>query len=253
MITNQQLRDFKNNGFLIINEYFNDEELSEIDSMVCRLKEERHESYVYEDDGTTLRSINGPHLIDKGFEIIPQKRISDDVRMLLDSDVYIHQYKINFKSPLGGDVWPWHSDFYFWNKEDGMPGNNALSVAIALDDITEFNAPIFFIPGSHTENIDDENIKNNYQGEATDWRQTTSAKLKYELKRDYLEEILASKGIFSAKAEKGSIIIFHSSTIHASGLNLTPYSRRVIFLSFNDVKNKLPQIDTPRPLFMATR
>ncbi|SFN32085.1 ectoine hydroxylase [Izhakiella capsodis] len=253
MITDQQLSFFKKNGFLIISKYFNHEELIEIDSMISRLSEKKHDSYVYENDGITLRSVNGPHLIDKKFEQLPKKGIIDDIRVLLDSDVYIHQYKINFKSPLGGDVWPWHSDFYFWNKEDGMLNNNALSVAIALDDITEFNAPMFFVPGSHIEPIDDKNIINNYEGEARDWRQTTSAKLKYELKKEFIEDIVKRKGIFSAKAEKGAIIIFHSSTLHASGLNLTPYSRRVVFLSFNDVKNKLPEINTPRPLFMATR
>jgi len=253
MITNQQVSNFRKNGFLIIDKYFSGEDLNEIDAMIYKLKESTHESYVYEDDGTTLRSINGPHLIDKGFDLIPKKGIIDDVRKILGTDVYIHQYKINFKSPLGGDTWPWHSDFYFWNKEDGMQGNNALSVAIALDDITEFNAPMFFIPGSHIEQINDENIINHYKENGSDWRQTTAAKLKYELKKDYLTEVMERKGIFSAKAGKGAIIIFHSSTLHASGINLTPYSRRVIFLSFNDTDNKLPQINTPRPLFMATR
>lgn len=249
----QHIHRFKEDGVLIIEGYFNELEVEEMNRMISRLVEQKHEAYVYEDDGVTLRSINGPHLIDQKFEQFPQKKLADDATVLLDAEVYIHQYKVNFKSPLGGDVWPWHSDFYFWNKEDGMQENNALSVAIALDDVDEFNAPMLMIPGSHVERIEDENIINNYEGVAADWKQTTAAKLKYEIKKDFIESVVKKNGILSAKVKKGAIIVFHSSIIHASGINLTPYSRRMLFLSFNDVKNKLTELSKPRPVFMAAR
>ena len=42
-----------------------------------------------------------------------------------------------------------------WNmfNDDLMPSSRAMNIAIFLDEVTEFNGPLLFIPGSHKKGI----------------------------------------------------------------------------------------------------
>ena len=65
----------------------------------------------------------------------------------------MHQFKINGKMAFEGDVWQWHQDYGTWFNDDLMPTSRAMNVAIFLDDVTEFNGPLLFIPGSHKKGV----------------------------------------------------------------------------------------------------
>ena len=56
---------------------------------------------------------------------------------------------MNGKAAFGGDVWQWHYDFATHHREDGTPKPLALNLHIFLDDVTEFNGPLWFVRGSH--------------------------------------------------------------------------------------------------------
>ena len=59
---------------------------------------------------------------------------------------------------------------------------------------------------------------------------------------------LDSKGILAATGPAGSVLWFHSKTLHASGMNLSSRHRRVLILSYNGVHNR-PLEAGPRPDF----
>src|SRR3546814_9075899 len=68
---------------------------------------------------------------------------------MLGGEVYVHQFKINGKAAFDGDVWQWHQDYGTWAADDDMPAPRAMNLAVYLDEVTEFNGPLLFIPGSH--------------------------------------------------------------------------------------------------------
>ncbi|MDI2090823.1 phytanoyl-CoA dioxygenase family protein [Commensalibacter oyaizuii] len=255
MLTNNDIEQFHKDGFLVKENYVPDDLLHKIDQSVKNLELQNHDGYVFENDQKTLRSINGPHMIDPFFEELANDDLLErDAYALLNEETYLHQYKINFKNALNGDVWAWHSDFYFWNKEDGMQKDNAFSVGIFLDDVNDMNGPLLVAPGSHKTLIPDSEVIHTYgQNAPKNWRETTSSKLKYELSQSFLAKTLGQTGIVAAKGKKGSALFFHSSILHASNVNLTPWRRRLVLLSYNVMSNKLLNIDDPRPNFMATR
>ena len=68
-----------------------------------------------------------------------------------DDELYIMQVKVNAKEAFTGEQWQWHYDFATHHREDGVPEPLALNLHIFLDEVTEFNGPLIFIPQSHRD------------------------------------------------------------------------------------------------------
>jgi len=58
--------------------------------------------------------------------------------------------KCNLKTAIDGSVWAWHQDFGTW-KRDGVQRPRLTTALIMLDEPTELNGCLYFIPGSHKE------------------------------------------------------------------------------------------------------
>jgi len=247
---------YKNEGLFVIEDMFSIDELGEIDNEIDRISRSGNEGIVYENDGESIRSINGAHKYsDLMNDITRNKRIVSIAKDILIDHIYIHQFKINLKKGFDGDVWEWHQDYYFWNKEDGMPTPNAISAAIFLDDITEFNGPLIFIPSTHTgETYSFPERKNDINYRNFDkWRKTTASKLKYKYDKNIITSLVKNNGLYSPKGNRGSVLFFHSNIFHASGVNISPFDRRLLIITYNSVSNKLLPVEEPRPEFMASR
>lgn len=180
---------------------------------------------------------------------------------ILDDNVYVHQIKLNVKHGNGGDVWQWHQDFVYWKIEDGMQRPHAINAAIYLDDVTEFNGPVYVVPGSQhynaaseTNNIleGDDAAFDNYQTSKA-YMSTLTAKLKYTITPEALTEMTTRNGLVSSKGPAGSLLLFHANLFHASSNNLSPWHRRMLFVTYNAVRNKLESVESPRPTFIANR
>ena len=73
------------------------------------------------------------------------------MQILGDDRLYVMQVKVNVKAAFGGEVWQWHYDFATHHGEDGVPSRLPLNLHVFLDDVTEFNGPLWFIRGSHRQ------------------------------------------------------------------------------------------------------
>ncbi len=95
----------------------------------------------------------GLHLRDPLFaRLVRDPRLVTPARQILDDDdLYIQQVKVNAKEAFTGEQWQWHYDFATHHREDGVPEPLALNLHIFLDEVTEFNGPLIFIPGSHRD------------------------------------------------------------------------------------------------------
>jgi ectoine hydroxylase len=91
--------------------------------------------------------------IESSLTLARHKDIAETAQELLDGQVYVYQSKLNVKSAFDGDIWDWHQDYIYWQTEDAMPTARVITVALFLDDVTEFNSPIIVVPGSHCHGV----------------------------------------------------------------------------------------------------
>lgn len=250
-LTDAQIEKFENEGLLVIDDYFTQKEIDLIEKESIKHLKEPGIGRVTEEGSELARAVNGSHLRSALFSgIVRAPRLLSPAMQLLNSPVYIHQFKINAKFAFIGEQWEWHQDFTYWKMEDKMPAPRALTMAITLDDIYEINGPMMFIPYSHHSGASE--VETRYKKEK-DWTQNFGADLKYKFDHKLIAELARKHGVVVPKLKRGSIIFFHSNVFHGSSANMSPLDRTMIFISYNSVDNVLPQSPQPRPDFIAGR
>lgn len=252
----QHLQQYESDGFLLIQNLFTQKEVEIIRNKVNAAFREESPRRVLEKDGKTVRSVYGLHLNDPLFKrLVRDPRILPLVQEILKGEVYVHQSKANAKLALDGDMWSWHQDYTFWLKEDGVPAPTMTTVAIFLDDVTEFNGPISFIPGSHKQvvlNRTNTEVPPGYEDEAP-WISNLTADLKYSVPKETLSPMIENCGIAVPKGSKGSVLFIHANVVHGSAPNLSPYDRVLTLLTYNRVENAPISPEIPRPEFLCGR
>ncbi|SEB16526.1 ectoine hydroxylase [Thalassobacillus cyri] len=256
-LSKEQLDSYERNGFLQIENFFSEDEVSELQKGIFELQDDSKDvtsdKVIREPQSDEIRSIFHVHNDDEYFKKVAyDQRILDIVNHLLGSDVYIHQSRINYKPGFTGKEFDWHSDFETWHVEDGMPRMRAVSLSIALSDNYTFNGPLMLIPGS-------QNYYVSCVGETPDDNYKESLK-KQKLGVPDQESLrwLAEQGggISVPTGKAGSITLFESNTMHGSNGNITPYSRNNLFMVYNSVENQLVKpfsAGKERPEFIAVR
>jgi ectoine hydroxylase len=155
-LTDEQLKTYHDTGYLFLSELFS---RAEVDAMKAELPvvfAENTPRRVLEKGGDIVRSVYGSHTTNEVFRRLSRHpRIVEAALQILESDVYVYQFKINAKAAFGGDTWEWHQDYVFWRKEDSMPEARVVNVVVFLDEVNEFNGPLLLIPGSQEEGMID--------------------------------------------------------------------------------------------------
>ena len=253
-LTSQQIEEFQQRGFLLLEDRFSAAELRLLTREVGVIVGQRGERTVMEASGSAVRSVYAPHASDPVFSALARDpRLVEPARSLLGGDIYVYQSKLNIKSPFVGEVWEWHQDYVFWHNEDNMPAARVLSAAVFLDDVNEFNGPMVLIPGSHREGVlaCPDAAEAGQSGPA--WRSHVSARLKYTIDRSVLQDLAGKHGLYAPKARAGAILLFDSNIAHASAANISPFSRSLMFYTYNHVDNAPPQARLTRPEFLVSR
>ncbi|MEK9545174.1 MAG: phytanoyl-CoA dioxygenase family protein, partial [Pelagibacteraceae bacterium] len=153
-LSKEQLKQFDEEGYLFFPSLFSKEETKVLQDEVPRLYERREEYNVREKNSDSVRTNFAAHMYSKPFATLARHpRMIKPVENLFNEKLYMHQFKINGKMAFDGDVWQWHQDYGTWKNDDLMPTERAMNVAIFLDDVSEFNGPLVFIPGSHKKGV----------------------------------------------------------------------------------------------------
>ncbi|MDF5717206.1 MAG: phytanoyl-CoA dioxygenase family protein [Rhizonema sp. NSF051] len=255
-LNTDQIEYYREHGLLFIPEIFSIKEVEAMHTVVEDLIVKDTPGRILEKDKKTVRALHGCHTNTEIFDsLVRHPSLLLSACEILNSDVYVYQFKINFKAAFGGDLWPWHQDFVFWDKEDGMPSPKALSVTVFLDECNEFNGPMYFIPGSHKESlihlgqIESSEVKD----QKKDWKSNFRAALKYSLGKETIAKLAIEKGIVAPKGPSGSVLFFHPNLVHASAPNISPYDRRLLIISYNSINNIPSFKGQPRPEFLVSR
>lgn len=218
---------------------------------------------ILEREGGAVRSVYGSHALNPVFGRLTRlPRIVGPAMQIVGSQVYVYQFKINTKHSFGGDVWEWHQDYVFWRNEDGLAKPRVANVAVYLHDVTEFNGPLFLIPGSHREGVIEVDAKDSwfkskaerpkpYQ-DAPAWVPNLTAKLKYSLDREAVAGLVDRFGMVAPKGVAGSVLFFDGNIVHGSPSNISPFERVVVFVTFNSVENIPEWREQRRPEFLVS-
>lgn len=242
-LTLEELEYFNEYGFVKQNGMLSESIIQKIEIKIKEFSRENHPGHTLESSTDQYRAFHGCHLYCEYIDLLTKiAPLVESAKCILNDNVYLHQLKINLKSAFTGESWPWHQDYIFWRKEDGLPKDDIVTVMIFLDDIDEFNAPLFLIPKSQRIGcIELNKSKTNKHG----WESDVDSDLSYKVPNEIVEEQVKLNNIFSAKGKRGSVYWFHSNIVHGSSANISPYPRKILLLTYNSVRNS-PKSDPDR-------
>jgi ectoine hydroxylase len=250
------LRFFAENGFVTVESLLSESEVGELRDALARLSapggapDERH--LIREPGGNEVRSVFYVHRTCDVFKRLARdERTAGIARQLLDSDVYVHQSRVNLKPAFHGKEFYWHSDFETWHVEDGMPRMRAVSCSINLTHNSQLNGALMLIPGSHRVFVACAGTTPENHYERSLRRQEYGVP-----EHGHLTELAARGGIVAPTGAPGSAVFFDCNVMHGSNGNITPHPRSNVFLVYNSTRNTLVEPYSgmaPRPEFVATR
>ncbi|MBL8836843.1 MAG: phytanoyl-CoA dioxygenase family protein [Alphaproteobacteria bacterium] len=235
-LTPAQIAQFEKDGYLFFPSLFAPEEIAVLNADVPRLFALDRPEVIKEKGTDAVRSAFYVQSYSEPFRRLSlHPRLIGPGAQVLGSDrLYLHQFKINAKAAFDGAVWQWHQDYATWAEDDDMPEARAMNVAVFLADANEFNGPLMFIPGSHRRG----------KLQAGHDTTTTSYPL-WTIDNATITRLVDEGGIVAPKGPAGSVLMFHGNIVHASGSNLTPWSRWIVYLSLNRCDNAIRRFKRP--------
>jgi ectoine hydroxylase len=233
-LTPQQLADFDEQGYIFLPGCFSEDEVALMrDHGEAILKSDRKE--VWREKTGAPRKAFAAHTFDDVFRLLASHpRLVGPLQQYFGEDVYVHQFKLNAKAAFEGDVWQWHQDYGTWARDDGMPQPRAMNIAVFLDEVMPINGPLMLIPKSHKQGVFN----------AGHDLETTSYPL-WTLDQETVTQLAAEAappggvGIVAPTGKPGSVLMFHGNLVHASAPNITPYPRKIVYLTLCACSNHI--------------
>jgi ectoine hydroxylase len=225
-LTQAQVDTFHREGWIFLPEVFSPEEISVLrEQSALVLASNRPE--IWREKSGAPRTAFAAHTYNEAFGLLGRHpRMIAPVEQMFGERVYMHQYKINAKAKFDGDVWQWHQDYATWLRDDGMPEPRAMNISIFLDEVFPFNGALMLVPRSQQHG----NIQ------AAHDTSTTAYPL-WTLDNATVEKLVAEGGIVAPTGKPGGMLLFHGNLVHGSAGNITPFSRRIVYLTLNAVSN----------------
>src|SRR5215468_7008381 len=235
-----ELKQFDEQGFLFFPNCFDEEEIALLrDDAEAILKLDRQE--IWREKSGAPRTAFAAHTFNETFRMLAcHPRLIEPLREIFGEDVYVHQFKINAKAAFEGDVWQWHQDYGTWARDDGMPEPRAMNIAVFMDEVMPINGPLMLVPRSHKQGV----LAAGHDEETTSYPLWT-------LDKETVTRLVEEGGIVAPTGKPGCVLMFHGNLVHGSAPNITPYPRRIVYLTLCAVSN---YIRTPtRPEWIAHR
>ena len=234
-LTDPQIERFRKDGFLVLPRLFSPREVEVLRAAVQPVFAQDDPANIREKLSGEVRTAMGLHLRSPIFaRLVRHPRLIGPAIQLLGDRLYIQQVKVNVKAAFDGEAWQWHYDFATHHGEDGVPEPVALNLHVFLDDVNQFNGPLYFISGSHKH------------GPAPARLDTTSTSYPlWVVERETVARLVATGGLVAATGPAGTGLIFGDCMVHASPPNLSPWSRRIFSLIVNPVSNALTRFARP--------
>jgi ectoine hydroxylase len=239
-LSTEQLKAFDEQGYVFFPNCFSEDEIAllrlEADNI---LKLDRQE--VWREKNGAPRTAFAAHKFNEVFAVMSRHpRLVEPLMQLFGEGVYVHQFKLNAKAAFEGDVWQWHQDYGTWARDDGMPEPRAMNIAIFLDEVLPINGALMIIPKSHKQGV-----------LAAGHDKTTTSYPLWTLDKETVTRLAQEAagpdgvGIVAPTGKAGSVLMFHGNLVHASPPNITPYPRKIVYLTLCAVSNHITKFTRP--------
>ncbi len=233
-LSDEQLDRFDRDGYLFLPDLFSAEEVEVLRAELPPMFSLDRPEILRAESGEVRAALAMERYSEPFARLLRHPRLVEPAHQILGGQVYSHQYKIVVKQPFGALEFPWHQDFASWYVHDGMPEPLAMNYAVFLDEVTEFNGPITFIPGSHRNG--------RLAAEAKDLPGSTPL---YSLDEEPVRRLVDESGLVAPKGPPGSGVFFDGCMAHASAPNLSPWPRHIVYLTCNRVENYIRRPTRP--------
>ncbi len=232
-LTEKQIAAYQRDGFIIVAEFFDGEE---IDLLRRAAKEDRElDAHSFSrDDGTgaKVRLSLWNHPGDGIYGMFARcHKLVDSVEQLLGEEVYHYHSKMIMKDARVGGAWAWHQDYGYWY-QNGVLRPDLCSVSIAVDRATRENGCMVVLRGSHKLGRVDHVLTGDQAG--ADMERVNAAKERMEL----VECVM----------NPGDALFFHANLLHASGRNDSDAPRWSMICCYN-AKSNDPYKDSHHPRY----
>lgn len=221
-LTEQQIQAFERDGFLLIQNLFDAEEmgfLANIARQDQRLEQDALERLDASANTTKLWLTDS--LDDDIYSAFVRcHRVVDHMEQLLKGEVYQYHHKMMLKEPFVGGSWEWHQDYGYWYN-NGCLFPEMASCLIAIDRATRENGCLQVIKGSHHMG----RIDHSKTGD-----QTGADMERVALALQHLELVYC-------EMEPGTALFFHANLLHRSDANRSPNPRWSLICSYNAARN----------------
>jgi ectoine hydroxylase len=239
-LTPEQIETFRTEGWLFLPELFDAEEVDLLRREAVSIYDEQRPEVWREKNGAP-RTAFAAHTYNEAFRLLgAHPRLINAVEQIFGEKLYMHQYKINAKAAFTGEVWQWHQDYGTWKRDDGMPDPKAMNISVFLDEVMPINGPLLLVPRS--QNAGNLNASHDTS--------TTSYPL-WTLDEATVTRLVKEGGIVAPTGKPGGVLMFHGNLVHGSSGNITPYPRKIVYLTLNAVSNYIRK--PTRPEFIAHR
>ncbi|MBC8337584.1 MAG: phytanoyl-CoA dioxygenase family protein [Rhodospirillales bacterium] len=212
VLSDEQIDTFKNDGYLVLRQAFDAEEMTRIETWareLVALPEETGKHWVYHekslkgDDADLISRIENIAPFHDGFAELSSV-LKAPVAQLLGEKSALFKEKVNFKMP-GGDGFKPHQDSQAgWDEYADF----FISVLVSIDEATEENGCLQMCGGHHQ------------RGLFKSWEPLT-------------DEDMAGMDFVLCPTEPGDVVFFDCFAPHASEPNMTESTRRIYYATYN--------------------
>jgi ectoine hydroxylase-related dioxygenase (phytanoyl-CoA dioxygenase family) len=222
VISNDQINDFKKDGFILLKSLFDKDEIDLLKKTAVEDRElDKHSFGRADGEGGTVRLSLWNHPGNNIYGMIARShRIVDKVEKLLDDEVYHYHSKMILKDPEIGGAWAWHQDYGYWY-QNGVLFPDLVSVFIAVDKATKENGCLQVIKGSHHMGRVDHVLTGDQAG----------------ADQERVDEALKRLELVYCEMDPGDTIFFHSNLLHRSDQNKSPNPRWSLICCYNAASN----------------
>ncbi len=229
-LTPDQIRQYNQDGYLIINRFLNAEEIEKLYRVAI------------EDSAVSKNAINVNDSSGKRSKLSLWYKPGDDiyglltrsqqlvesVDKLLDTNAngegtavcHFHS-KLMQKEPRVGGAWEWHQDYGYWYKNEFLLPDQMMSVMVAITDANKENGCLQVIRGSHKMG----RVEHGFAGEQVGASQR------------YVDLALKTMDLIYVELKAGDVLFFHSNILHRSEANLSDKPRWSMISCYNRQSN----------------
>jgi len=232
-LTNEQLKEYQENGFVLLSSHFDSEE---IDLLRRSAKEDKtlddHSFGKDDGEGGNVRLSLWNHPGEGIYGAFARcDRLYLPASQLLDDEPYHYHSKMIMKDAKVGGAWAWHQDYGYWY-QNGVLAPNLTSAFIAVDKCTKQNGCLQVIRGSHHCGRINHILTGDQAG----------------AEMDRVDEILKRHELIYVEMEPGDVLFFHSNLLHRSDQNKSDNPRWSMICCYN-AKSNTPFEDTHHPCY----